>query len=526
MYRKIFSSCLIIFGASGLFSQETKKIEVRHVDLMKGSGSSDLQRLLGNVVIRHKNLILESDSAYFFPKSNKLKAYSEVYIHQADSVRLYADSVYYDGATELISAFGNVLLENDSLVLTTEELYYNKAQEKGYYPDKGTIRDNVNILKSIEGTYFMADKRFDFVGDVHMYNDQYTIFTDTLHYETTQKVASFYGPTDIIRGSDSAFAHKGRYYSVEGILYTSFLERAIYDKQSLKADSLFYDRFSERGEAWRNVVLKDSTKTTLIRGGYLNFDDRSKKAWVTQEPYMTQTDGTDSLFVHGDSIFAVQQIDSTRMIRIFPDVKIFSEDLQGKSDSVTYRESEGLLRMKGFPVIWMGSSRQLTSDTVLVKMSKHTHQIEEIQMINNAMMIQQNVQDSAAFNQVQGRNMYAYFRDNKLSHIKVDGNAKAVYYIYTQDTINPVLTGINKIVCGSIRIDFSEKKIQKATFFREPDAEVYPPKLLPPSVRRLRGFLWRMGERPETKRHIFDPSIPLEALYPSIRSTNKRRISK
>ena len=221
------------------------------------------------VIIEHKNLTLESDSAHFYSKDNKMTAYSDVYIHQADSLKLYADSVLYDGNSEQAEAFGNVVLENDSLILLTEEVRYDRVREKFYYPNYGEVKDSANTLTSIEGIYDLQKKAFNFYGDVHMYDENYDIFTDTLLYTTDDKVAYFYGPTDIIHEADSAFAGQGKYYSQQGILYTSLSAQAVYDQQTLKADSLYYDKEKKIGEAWRDVVLIDSAKKNDYSRGLL-----------------------------------------------------------------------------------------------------------------------------------------------------------------------------------------------------------------------------------------------------------------
>ena len=502
-----------------LIAQEKKKIHIRHTDLIKGGSKLGYQRLLGNVLIQHKNLILESDSAYFYSGANKMKAYSNVYLHQADSLSLYADSLLYDGDSEVAKAFGDVVLESDSLILTTEELRYDRLHKKFYYPNSGTVKDSTNTLESVEGFYELEKKQFYFYQDVHMYNENYDAFTDTLLYYTEDKIAYFYGPTDIIHGKDSAFAGQGKYYSEKGILYASISSQAVYDRQTIKADSLFYDKVKKVGEAWNQVELIDSTQKTIIRGDYSYFDNKNKHSLFTKEPYMTQVNEGDSLFIHGDTIYAKQTKDSSRTVYFYPDVKIFSEELQGKSDSLIYQEKRSELRMKGSPVIWMTDGHQLTSDTILIKISQKEKKVKEIHLLNHAIMIQQDEYDTTAtqFNQVEGRKMVAYFKDNELTYIQVDGNAKAIYYLYSQDTIDPLLHGINKISCGAIRIDFAAKKVRKATFFIQPEAEVYPPHMLPQNVRRLKTFFWRNDEKPLSKEDIFSSSLPLDSLYPSLK---------
>ena len=46
--------------------------------------------------------------------------------------------------------------------------------------------------------------------------------------------------------------------------------------------------------------------------------------------------------------------------------------------------------------------------------------------------------------------------------------------------------------------------IENITFLVSPNGEVYPEEELPPNDRTLKGFIWRISERPETIEDLFD----------------------
>jgi lipopolysaccharide assembly outer membrane protein LptD (OstA) len=61
----------------------------------------DRQRLLGNVLIKHKDVTMSCDSAYYYKNKNRVRAFSKVHIEQGDTLDLYGDYLHYDGITEI-----------------------------------------------------------------------------------------------------------------------------------------------------------------------------------------------------------------------------------------------------------------------------------------------------------------------------------------------------------------------------------------------------------------------------------------
>ena len=80
-------------------------------------------------------------------------------------------------------------------------------------------------------------------------------------------------------------------------------------------------------------------------------------------------------------------------------------------------------------------------------------------------------------------------------------NTEMVYYLYDDETKE--LTGIDKAICSAMRLEFVDSRIEKITFFTNPDGIVYPPKDLPENNRQLIGFSWREDERIYSKKDLF-----------------------
>ena len=113
------------------------------------------------------------------------------------------------------------------------------------------------------------------------------------------------------------------------------------------------------------------------------------------------------------------------------------------------------------------------------------------------------------YNQVKGRNMVAYFVENKIKKVNVLGNAESLYYALDGDT---ALTGMNKAVSSTMVLRFAENKLQTISFLKNPEASFIPPHELKPDDQKLKGFQWRPAERPTRKqvlgRHFALPTKP------------------
>ena len=97
------------------------------------------------------------------------------------------------------------------------------------------------------------------------------------------------------------------------------------------------------------------------------------------------------------------------------------------------------------------------------------------------------------FNQVKGRHMVAFFKENKIRRVNVDGNGESLYYALDGDT---ALTGMNRVQCSDMRILFRDGKVGSITFVQKPDAKFIPPHELKPEDERLKDFQWRPLEKP------------------------------
>jgi len=107
--------------------------------------------------------------------------------------------------------------------------------------------------------------------------------------------------------------------------------------------------------------------------------------------------------------------------------------------------------------------------------------------------------DSSKYDQMRGKEMTGYFKDNQLSQINVSGNGQTIYYAVDQD----VIIGANKTECSDLVIHLKDNQISKVNYMTKPDGTYYPLELLPAGEKLLSDFKWVDEWRPRDYLDVF-----------------------
>lgn len=241
------------------------------------------------------NAIMTSDSAILFQDDNKLNAYGHVVIHQADTITITGDRLYYDGNTRKAQLYDHITMTDRQGVLTTDHLDYDLNTKIGTYYDGGRITNKDNILLSRTGYYFESTKVAYFKTKVSILTPQTTITSDTLQYNTVSRIAYFFGPTRIVGKDDFIYCENGEYNTSTD--QAKFSRHAYYlsGSKKLYGDSLYYDKRVGYGKAVRNVFFIDSVEKAYLYGGIAVYDKSTEVTYATIKPLailLTQSQDT------------------------------------------------------------------------------------------------------------------------------------------------------------------------------------------------------------------------------------------
>ena len=521
--KSVTYSWLFVLLSLGVKAQE-KQIEIRkagsfQLDEAQFPGANILKRSATEQVhLFHEGMNVWSDKAFFYKKENRFNAIGNVTIQQGDSLILTSKTVDYDGKIKLAVAKENVVLDNKEMLLKTDTLYFDRIADKAFYPANGTVYDSLTTITSKKGTYIAENKKYQFENQVIITHPDFKITSARLDFYTLNKHAFFYGKTKIVGADYVVRCRKGFYDTQNKRGYFKNKASIDYNNRNIIGDSIYFDDLRQYADATQNIRITDTITQSFIEGNYGQIFKAKDSAMVTHRAVAINLVEQDSLFIHADTLIATGPPEE-RILRGFYDVRIYKENLSGKTDSIHFNQKVGRAKLirKPFsdkelqfltpqeiaqrnPILWSAES-QMTGDEIHLTIDTEKEVLDSLLIYNNAFVIEQDSLDAQNFNQIKGLQLKGKFKGSSLETVNVIQNTEMVYYLYDDETLD--LIGIDKAICSALQITFENSGIDKVTFFTQPDGSVYPPEELPQNTRQLLGFSWREEERINKKEDLF-----------------------
>lgn len=486
--------------------------------------NNDAQVLTGNVHFEHDGANLYCDSANFFEASNSFEAWGNVRMVQGDTLSLTSDYGFYDGNNKFIEAkvlddptelpsIGKrtgpkqgagadkkVVLRNRTITLYTDQLYYDRIDNLGYYDTGGRLVDKTTTLTSVYGEYHTDSKDAFFTEDVNMVDKNFTLTTDTLVYNTTSHVAHIVGPSDIVSGRSHIYSEQG-YYNTD-TEQAELLERSTLDNggRMITGDSLWHDGRTGISEAFMNVIYKDSVNSNMLFCDYGFYNDSTGYALCTEKAMAVDFSQRDSLFVHADTFKVfTYNMDTDSVYRImhgYYKVRAYRRDVQAVCDSMVYNSQDSCLTLYNDPILW-NMNQQLLGREIHVYMKDSV--IDYAHVIDDAFSIEE-LNEPEVFNQLSSKEMFAYFTDGEIHEAQAIDNVRIAYY--PEDKADSSYVGLVSMETTKLRM-FLEKKTLQRIWTPKSDGVMYPMSQIPPEKRYLENFNWYDYVRPTSKQDIF-----------------------
>jgi lipopolysaccharide export system protein LptA len=479
------------------YSQQKKRIDIEQADSWESDEriAANAQRLIGNVRIRHQDVLMWADSAYTYTGNNRVDAFGNVRINQGDTLNLYARKVFYNGDISHARAFQDVRLINKSTTLYTDTLDYDLDSKIGYYEHTGKIVDSLNTLTSQEGKYHTQTDIIHFYGNVEAFNKNYTLNSDTLIYNTKTGRAVIVGPTTIKDSLNTLYAEEG-WYETESGEAELIKNPSVYNKtQHLKANYIKYNEVDGTGRALGKVRMEDLENKIIVYGNTANYNDILEVATVTDSALFMMYSEKDTLFLHADTLRTMPDtIPDEKIIKAYYGTRFYRTDLQGMCDSLIYFTKDSVVQLFKNPVIW-SDKHQLTADHI--EMKQNTDAPDELHLTNNGFIISK--LDSGRYDQIKGKQMVGYVVNNELNRIDVNGNGQTLYYARQDEEI----IGLNRVESSRISIRFKEGAVFKISFLQAPEGLLKPLIGLTEEEKTLSGFDWKINQRPLSKHDVF-----------------------
>ena len=456
----------------------------------------DAQILNGDVCFRHDSSYMYCDSAYFFEQTNSLEAFSNVRMEQGDTLFVYGDYLFYDGNTQVAYLRENVRMENGQVTLFTDSLNYERIPNIGYYFEGGLIVDSLNQLSSFYGQYSPETKLAVFNDSVQVENPDFTLYSDTLHYDTESKVATILGPSVIVSDSGTIHTSRGWYDTVNNTSLLLDQSQVESGEKILIGDSIFYNRDTGMGEVYGNMSLIDTAQHVTLQGEYGYYNEQTGYAFATDSARFLEYSQGDTLFLHADTLQMVTVDSVYREIKAYYGVRFYRIDMQGVCDSMQFNTRDSVLYMYTEPVLW-NEQYQLYGDTIAIYMNDST--IEYAHVIQFAFAAQH--VDSSYYNQLKGNDLKAYFEGQAVHQIDVAGNAESIFYPLEKDGAK---VGMNETKSGFLTIWVKDNKLDKLKIWPSPVGTMTPIPDLKPDQKMLKDFYWFDYLRPKNRDDIYE----------------------
>lgn len=491
-------------------------------DKLHKQQSDSFMIVSGNVRFIKAAMIMDCDSAHFFPETESFDAFGNIKMQQGDTLFIYADELNYDAPARIATLYADpgkkVRMINRDVTLETDIFTYDLGIELGYYNTGGVLYDSQNRLISQEGEYMPQTKDANFYSDVRLFShgktDTLVIYSDSLFYNTNSKISVLRSPSEIIN-------KRGTIYTTDGLYDTALDTAALYERslvtspegRTLTADTIYYDRVSGLGECFGYMIMTDSARQASLQADYGFFNQATDSAYATGHLIIKEYSQGDTLYLHGRQLNAYrvfdtitipaipadtlagtpeiaesQRVDTNNVADIWPRVRFYRSDVQGVCDSMRVTSADTTLRMYVHPVVW-SEERQIFGNIIELHMNDST--IDEARLPDYGFTAQRVAEDY--YDQIAGKEMIARFDNGELKTLDISGNVELILYPEEADST------FNKMVnaeSSTLTARFKSRTTEYIKMWPETTGRATPLFLLRKSMLFLPKFRLFEGIRP------------------------------
>lgn len=471
-----------------------KKVKLKKADRLVGgidNQGNRFDRFVGNVVFEQNETTIYCDSAILYKKENIVKAFGHVRITEGDSVTITSKKLVYSGDTKKAQLRENVVFKKlKSVTLYTDFLDYDRNLQQAKYFNGGKLIDSTNVLTSQKGYYQVNTNMASFKKKVVGKNPDYTLVSDTLQYHTKTNIVYFRDHTELTDVDGNVFVYEEGEYNTN--IRKSDLAKGEVETESyiLTGNKLLLDDIKKMYRAVGEVEMISKEQDVIITGDNSFYQRNKGIAKVFGNALMKKIMDQDTLYLTADTLVAIESKDpAKKRLLAYKNVQIYKSDLQGIADSLAYVSVDSILYFYNDPVLWT-EGNQMSADSINVVLVNNT--INRLNMSQNSFVV--STDSIKNYNQIKGRDMVAFFNSGKIKKVNVFGNGESLFFAL--DDEETTLIGMNKIFCSSMTINFKLNKADNVSFYVNPDASFIPPHELKTPDTRLKGFSWRIEERP------------------------------
>ncbi len=516
-------------------AMKTSKGEIIEGDRGTYDAKTGIFRFEENVEMFTDSLFIKTKSLDY--NSDESKAYFGKTTHMwKNDGYLFGDYGWYAQDTGVVYFDDNVYLNNPDYEGWCDTLYFFQHE------NRGLMYKDVQLLDSLHNTFFVSDGakvQFDSINNIYatLFNDPASIYVGE---NEQHEVDSLFCRADTmqmytIRVCD--ISDEMRKQSEDDKMLVNFdaigeadrkaQEKAATEKEEAIKNLPEYKAYMKRKELREKKIQDSLAKVEALRvqdsiahaaeldslaalgifpesdsladAGPQPADDALEQA-DTPAPALDSLEAQlDSLSAPLDSLAAAQdslavEVDTRdttqlRFVKAFRNVRIFRKDLQARCDSLYFSQFDTLVRLYQDPVIWNEGIHQISGGSMILRMSEG--RFDRANVHEEAMILSE--EDTVHYDQVKSTDMLGYFNDdNTLRRFDALGGVNAMFFV-REDS---VITVLNSKEAQFMMVTLKDGYAERLKYYETVKSDAFPVYDLPLEKQRLKGFNWRVAEKP------------------------------
>ena len=432
-----------------------------------------------------------------------------------------SEDVGYNTETKTSTFYAKSVVKGDSgrMTLHTPKGYYNSLKGEAYFTEHSSIQDGNNYIEG-DTLYYnkLTGLGYGYSHVISIDTSRHsTLFCGRVTYNQKKRImwAMIKPVIEQVNGKDTLYLRADTFYSAPIPGYKSQILNLKSQNTDLtdtvkskgqKVNPKYQSAISEEGKGQKanpKPVISEKKEAVEVKDQKSNTKSQNPAATDTIASYTTNKKDkkkkkeTAAALPIADTAAA----DSTAPLMFigYHHVKIFSDSLQGVCDSIIYTQHDSTIRMIYAPIAWSRNS-QITGDTIclLIDSSK----LRSIYVPNNTFIVSRSGPKKAKlYDQVQGKILKGFFKNNAITNIVVYPNAEVIDY--TLDEHNAYI-GVMHATGNKLHVFFDDQKIKTIKFESDVHQTLTPMEKADLPNEKLSRFKWLEERRPRSKEELFE----------------------
>ncbi len=508
-------------------------------DIFEGYSSDNeedsFKQFVGNVKAETKDFTYKADVATFFDKKHLIESEGHIRVlGNKKDFHATMGKLLYDTKKKIAYLKKNIKAKQNTLSFFTDDLEYHSQKKQLIYNNSATFQDDEMTTTSKRGVINTKTKFATLTQDVLVDMKEHELKCQKLTYNTKNEVIKFDQDVKLTVKKDKSYLttpQEGIYKKKEKKI---FLKKGLFHSKSALgfAKEIVINQQTNVIQADGDIELVNKNDD-FFTAQHLTYNTQDKSGAFYGNPLIQKNNGKEDLYLIADRFeFSQDSLPETEhdydvfddeeeeedeeeevnteenkkpfLVKALNNVNLYSKNFQGKSKNLYFDAKSSRIVFEGDPVFWTNDS-QITGQDVEMKIKKND--IERLDIFKKAFMV---IKDEVGFyNQFKGKSMHIRFFENKLDDLILKDNVESLLFI----TNDGKFVGTNNVKCPKMTIDSDDDfNPEKIIFLDQSSAVFYPKDQVDISSLTLRGFCWKIKERPKLK--MFFKRIPEESNIP------------